>query len=284
MIPLFAALALLVPTLPVRASDHGDMGSLTPLGRSDARITDLHAFTRGDKLVLAVCIDPTIPRTVTQYSFPRDLELKIAIDRDSPVRFDDPEELRVYGGTIVDPAAIREDVVFTIFFPNGRPQVRATGLAGGTSRLKVFGGLRDDPFIRGPRIGRNVGAVVIEVPLEDVARKQSTLLLWTTSQVPEMRKTSADLAGRSLRSMMAENNAMNQLHPREHFTRLGLRPDVMIYDTSRPAAFPNGRELADDVVDLVGDPRVLVDDAPFPSANDVPFLTAFPWLSPPHQP
>jgi hypothetical protein len=56
----------------------------------------------------------------------------------------------------------------------------------------------------------------------------------------------------------------------------------MIYDTARPAAYPNGRALVDDVVDLVGDQRVLANDFPFPSANDLPFLNTFPYLAPPH--
>jgi hypothetical protein len=55
----------------------------------------------------------------------------------------------------------------------------------------------------------------------------------------------------------------------------------VIYDTALAASFPNGRELTDDVVDLVGDPRVLSNDDPFPSTNDVPFLGAFPYLAPP---
>ena len=60
------------------------------------------------------------------------------------------------------------------------------------------------------------------------------------------------------------------------------QPDVVIYNTALPAAFPNGRELVDDVVDLVGDPRVLMNDQPFPTANDVAFLTSFPYLAAPH--
>jgi hypothetical protein len=62
----------------------------------------------------------------------------------------------------------------------------------------------------------------------------------------------------------------------------GLLPDVMIYDLSKPAAFPNGRALTDDVVDLVGDPRLLANDSPFPSENDLPFLATFPYLAAPH--
>jgi len=85
--------------------------------------------------------------------------------------------------------------------------------------------------------------------------------------------------------MFKDNDAMNTLHPRKHFQNLGDPPDVIIFDTSLPAAFPNGRELTDDVVDLVGDTRVLANDGPpFPKKNDVPFLDVFPYLAPPHEP
>ena len=78
---------------------------------------------------------------------------------------------------------------------------------------------------------------------------------------------------------------MNTLHPRKHFQNLGVTPDVIIFNTSLPAAFPNGRELTDDVVDLVGDTRVLATDGPpFPKKNDVPFLDVFPYLAPPQEP
>ena len=83
--------------------------------------------------------------------------------------------------------------------------------------------------------------------------------------------------------MMPENDAFNQLQPRDHFKLLGAIPDVIIFNTAVPAAYPNGRKLTDDVVDLVGDPRITTTDGPtFPSANDVPFLETFPYLAPPH--
>lgn len=63
-----------------------------------------------------------------------------------------------------------------------------------------------------------------------------------------------------------------------------LAPDVILFDVLRPAAFPNGRDLTDDVVDLVGDPRPLSNDDPFPAENDVPFLDEFPYLAEPHTP
>jgi hypothetical protein len=149
-----------------------------------------------------------------------------------------------------------------------------------------FAGLRDDPFIRAPRAGRNVAAIVLEVPLANIVAQPRTLLIWATAQVEEMDGPQQEMAGRSLRSMFSEQNALNGLHPRDHMRVMGMRPDVMIYDTARAAAFPNGRALVDDVVDLVcslgGECRVASTDAPYPTTNDVAFLSYFPYLAPPH--
>lgn len=66
-----------------------------------------------------------------------------------------------------------------------------------------------------------------------------------------------EIAGRALRSMFPEQDFLNFLHPKDH----GDRPEVVIYDTEKPAAYPNGRALEDDVVDLAchferGMPRI----------------------------
>jgi hypothetical protein len=277
-------LALTTITGPqARAADHGDTPLLASIPRHDARLTDLHAFVRGGDLVLALSTNPAIPPGVIAYSFPSDLTLRIFVDNDSEVRFDDPGDLATYGGTVARPKKIREDVVFEIRFDDaGAPRLRLIGLPQpAADRIRLFAGLRDDPFVRGPRIGRNVASVVLEMPLDLVLAGEPTLLLWATSDVPDVEGRQAELAGRSLRSMFPENDPMNTLHPCFQATVLGAVPDVMIYDTSLPAAYPNGRELTDDVADLVGDPRILDTDAPFPGENDVPFLDAFPYLAPP---
>ena len=267
------------------ASDHGDTPLLVSMPRHDARITDLFAFLQGSDLVLILNSNPAIPRSAADYTFPADLMLAIHIDNDSDVRFDDPQDLATYGGTIVRPGEIKEDITLRFRFDTGRPVLQASGLPRQMmDGWTMFTGLRDDPFIRGPQIGRNIAAIVLQLPLRDVIDGQSTLLLWATSKVGVVEGPFQDMAGRSLRSQLPVNDLMNTLRPREHWTKLGLTPDVMIFDTSRPAAFPNGRLLTDDVVDLVGVPGVLATDAPFPSENDVPFLAGFPYLAPPHAP
>jgi len=274
--------ALLCSMVLVRRADHGDTPLLTSLARHDARITDLYAFERGGNLVLALCVDPTVAPDVSSYAFPSDLHLRVMIDNDSPVDFGDPDDLAELGGTVLDPHRIREDVVLDVTFRKGEPVLNTVGLrAPFRNQVQVFTGLRDDPFIRGPRIGRNVAAVVLELPLEAVVEEQSTLLIWGTSKVPGLRGPFQELAGRALRNQFPENDEMNTMHPCLHEKRTGKVADVIVYDTARAASYPNGRELADDVVDLVGDPRPLANDEPFPSENDVPFLTTFPYLAPP---
>jgi hypothetical protein len=94
--------------------------------------------------------------------------------------------------------------------------------------------------------------------------------------------------------MFEEQTALNFLHPKHHTQKTGFAPEVIIYDTdtAKPAQFPNGRALADDVVDLActspaKECRVFNQDnegPEGPSENDVPFLATFPYLAEPHPP
>ena len=271
----------------ISASDHSDAPRSGETTRQDGNLTDLHAFrTEHNTLVISLCADPAIPPSVARYLWSEDITFEFNIDVDSKVSSDDPLGM---GGTMLNPSKIKEDVRIRVHFhKDGKPHVQVHG-AGRLKRdleddMKFFAGLRDDPFIRGPRQGRNVVAIVLELPIEPLIKKQDTLLIWATSKVDGFQGPFQEIAGRSLRSMFPENNDLNGMSPEQVSKRLGVVPDVMIYDTSRPAAYPNGRALEDDVVDLVGDQRVLGNDAPFPSTNDKPFLTEFPYLSPPHDP
>jgi hypothetical protein len=286
--PLLAALAatilMFAPT--AHASDHGDTAVLKALQRHDARITDLHVFSEGDDLVLSLSVDPTAPLGTT-YVFPEDLKLGIFLDNHSDVT---ATGLLPFGGSVSDPAEIDADIAFVVTFARGRPKLRIYGGRMPRRHVRFFAGLRDDPFIRTPRHGKNVATVVIQVPLRKVTRRQPTLLIWATSEVDDFPGPRADLAGRALRSQFEVtaakigemmDNPLNVLHPADHFELLGTEPDVVIFDTSQPAVFPNGRRLTDDVIraldlDLPG-------EDPGNRENDVPFLNDFPYLAPPHE-
>lgn len=284
---LVMLVASMAPAQLSTAADHGDTPILINANRRDALITDLHIFIRNGNLVLSVCMNPAIPPDATSYTFASDLVVQIVINKSTPIGFEDAEDLATYGGTILDNVWVaKHDVELTFTFENpAAPLFKTNGIdISRLNEVQTFIGLRDDPFIRGPRQGRNVAAIVVEMPLDMVTPADSTILAWATSQVPTLTGPFQDMAGRALRSMFPENDQMNTLEPWQHATVMGVVPDVVILDTSRPVAYPNGRELSDDVVDLVGDPRVLMNDAPFPSTNDLPFLTEFPYLSPPHAP
>jgi len=289
------ALALMAAggCLVVYASDHGDVPAAGGITRQDANISDLHAFLSpsGENLVLALSTNVAIPPAATSYIFPSDVTFEINIDTDSPVTPNDPS---CDGGTVLDPKSIREDITFRVRF-SGDGQARVHRIDRGRRHDDVpdlagfFAGLRDDPFIRVPRDGRNVGAIVVEMPLASVVRSQSTLLIWATTKVEEFEGPFQDLVGRSLRSMFPEQAAMDTMFPRQHMSKGGAtRPDVMIFDTSMPAVFPNGRALTDDVVleaCLQGQEcRVFNSEArpPIPRENDADFLPTFPYLAPPH--
>jgi hypothetical protein len=277
-----ALLAMFAPG-PALAADHDDTPLLKTIPRHEARLSDLHVFVHDAHLVLTLCTNPAIPSGVTEYQFPSDLTLRLHLDNHSAVSFDDTDDLATWGGTILDPAHVGADVTFEVTFDEeGTPRLETSGVNGRyRDDIELFAGLRDDPFIRGPRLGRNVAAVCVSVPLEAVLGDTPTLLAWATSKVPDVHGPISEHAGRALRSQFAENLGLNAMRPRRHFTVLDTVPDVVILDTTQPCAFPNGRTLEDDVVDMVGDPRVTSTDAPFPSTNDVPFLDEFPFLAPP---
>lgn len=254
---------------PVKASDHSDTPLLVDEGRNDARITDLYVFTREEKLILIMCIDPSVPVGAVNYEFPSDVEYKFNIDNDTDVHSD---------GTLADPKNVHEDLTITVRFrEDGTADVKGP-------YLSFFAGPRDDPFIRGPRIGRNVAAMVVEVPLNAVIDESNTIVVWATAKVDGLPGKFQERFGSPFNSQIL--NELNTIEPKEDIKKLPVeQPDVTVINTALPSGFPNGRTLEDDVVDLVCPgfcDNVIASDAPFPSENDVPFLPEFPYLSPPH--
>jgi hypothetical protein len=282
------------------AADHDDTNALKTANRHDARVTDLHVFTVGSTIVFAVSTNPNIPKSASSYIFPSDLKVTISVDGHSGAKHNDAFNEAHYGGNIKKPNKIAADQTMTVTFDgSGAAHLNTTGFPGGLDGVDLFTGLRDDPFIRGPRTERNVGAIVLQADLRAFTTDQSTLLVWVNSEVPSSLGTIGDLGARALRSQFAANLSLNDYPPNQHQSVLGVYPDVLIFDTTRPATFPNGRALTDDAVDLVcgldegaGTCLFASDCAPSfgnpyacqPTTNDHPFLETFPYLAEPNPP
>ncbi len=288
-IQLFTLL-LLISTLSLLAgggadsmlgADHTDAPALAAAKRDDARLTDFHAFIRKGNLVLAESLNPAIPTSVSKYVFASDLTIQFNIDNHSQVSFDNPADVKTYGGTVLRPDQIKEDIVFTVTFNDrGDLQLNSRGLAQGASQsIRVFAGLRDDPFLVARWDSYNTASIVLEFPLSLVIKSQPTLLLWDTSKVPGFDGPFQDLDARALRSQ--GDNRLNTVHPSQHMMMFNVPPDVMILDTSKPVMFPNGRELTDDLSSIMANPPRPPDQW---RKNDVPFLDEFPYLGNPWPP
>ncbi len=293
---LIIAILFLSSALQAMGADHSDTALHVAEGRNDARITDLFAFTKGDNIVLILGVDPTVPGGATSYKFPTDVEYRFNIDNDSEVTAQ---------GTLVNKGDIQEDIVISIRFnDDGTAVINGDNKFGSIFSIpflvlfscassddvdiedaitNFFAGPRDDPFIRGPRIGKNVAAIVLEIPIDAVVKNNNPLLIWSTTNVDSFPGDFQERAGGPITSML--NDVLNFTHPNQDFENFGIEPDVLVLNTALPSGFPNGRALEDDVVDLVC-PRVcdniLENDAPFPSENDVSFLDDFPYLAPPN--
>jgi hypothetical protein len=299
---LVAGLSLSTQLLPALASDHTDTPLHVDTGRDDARITDFWSFTQQGRLVMIMGINPFLPAEVREYVFPTDVTYSFFIDRDSSVSFNDPVVKAAFGGTIDYPVRIREDIAINVTFDRwNRPQVEVVGRSPSEcerirERMRVFTGLRAEAFIFAPFINNNIGAIVIDIPLNEIKNNNDdALLLWTTTHVGDFTGLFQELAGRTLYSQFDEKLALNFIHPSQHRAALNVNPDVIVLDTRAISGFPNGRRIQDDIVDKVAalpapfnDPRAF--NLEFELAgfhadlNDIaPLPGAFPYLASPNR-
>ncbi|MEX2208513.1 MAG: hypothetical protein WEF50_20020 [Myxococcota bacterium] len=180
----------------------------------------------------------------------------------------------------------------------------------------VTAGLFDDPFIFPRFFRRNVVGVVASIPLDRVASRwpdgTAPIVLWATTHADGKQ---IDHDGRSLRTQLprfghlndkppsAQERAIARVHAEPTLVEALLGsivaplfahrhydsvPDVMIYDLRKPARFPNGRRLEDDVAKTLADAGetlllelAYAESREFPRAtrNDKEFRPDFPYLA-----
>jgi hypothetical protein len=244
-----------------------------------------------------------------------DYEYSLMIDLHTRVTFDHQQDKLRYGGTLPDSTTLAPDVTMS-FKLNNDASIREHAIDGlpGADAIKIWSGVRDDPFINPRFFGTNIIAIVLSVPRALFPAEQQDWIIWGKST---RNGRQIDHVGRSNRTMLPRFDVLNTLPPSEHVARLkrrhsdpnlienfdtirisplfGMRPydfvaDVMIYTTRFPAGYPNGRLLRDDVTLLtcqVGDCLLLeiafTDTAQWPrqTVNDKEFLSEFPYLAEP---
>jgi hypothetical protein len=185
--------------------------------------------------------------------------------------------------------------------------------------VKLFAGLRDDPFFfdlnafkaglafRNPGNnffkGLNASAIVLEVPASDLLASGKTAAgVWAVtskggSVIDRMGRPAvatvfipADKKDDFNNTKPADDVAMwkstlvaglNGLHSDPKLAD-ALLPDILTFDTSKPWGFLNGRQLQDDVID--GELQLITGNSAATDnvANDSTFLNEFPFVGSPN--
>jgi hypothetical protein len=296
------------------AADHLDAPGLTPPG-GDTRldITDVYAFQSPDNssnTVLIMGVSP-LAGVLSDGTFHPDALYEFAVDTNGDAKRD--LSYKVTFG-VPDGDGIQDIEVRRI--PGG-PAVVARGTTaqtiavagGGMVRADVF----DDPFFfdlaaflgaypfceapGGPAgstgddffAGLNVSAIVLEVP--SAALGSSTFGVWARTELDSQVDRMGRPAINTVFIPSASKNAFNTGKPR-HDARdfsqfLGpfagvLLPDILTVDTSSAAGFLNGRQLADDVIDIELGLIFGPGSSDCVDSNDVAFNTTFPYLADAH--
>ena len=276
---LLLAALIASPTAPARASDHADPTNLTD---PNANITGLFIFPQGDQYILIFNVrrsltDPK-PYDLSPYRY------TVNVDLTTGVTFTSEEDRARYGGTVLRPEQLHADVSITVRL-NDDTTVKGVEYKGlrNTDNIRVYTGVRDDPFIFPRFFAVNVISIVMSIPKNAFPDGQRDYVLWG---ITYKNGDISDYVGRAIRTQLPRFGVINTPPPNEHvkiltrtkkltdklynflkgnkewwskaladllqytfqIRKYDLVPDVMIYTDRYPPGFPNGRLLTDDVV------------------------------------
>ena len=318
-LPMLALLACMsYAGVASHGADHLDAPAISIDGRSD--INDIYIFnspSNSDNTVMAMTVNP-LAGILSPTTFNPNVAYEFNIDRNNDTRPDLTLVIR-FGRVGRDG---RQNLVVRYRFGDqeviagfGITGEDVALRGGGTLRADLF----DDPFffdLFGFQDGFNftgedffagfdVSAIVVEMPNERVSRRNS-VGLWARTRT---NGEQIDRMGRpAINTVVIPSGFKDQFNitePAEDFLNFGdvamatitdlsgdamfaaqitaiLLPDVLTFDRSQPSEFLNGRNLADDVIDielnLLTQGAVPTDGV---DQNDVPFLSVFPYLAPP---
>ncbi len=308
------AFALLVglAALPSRAADHLDAPGLTsPGGDTRLDINDLYVFqspTNSDDLVFIMTVNP-LAGVLNDGTFHPDAKYEFQIDNNGDAKTD----LRMKIGFDEPDDSGNQKVKFGLKGLKGKGMTGTTVDLGRVGRMQA--GVFDDPFFfdlnaflgnyafcsapGGPAgesgndffAGLNVSGIVVELPRRAIG--MGNIGVWARTVLDGEQ---IDRMGRPAINTVfipsGSKNAFNAGNPKNDVKDFGqflgpfagvLLPDILTVDTSSTAGFLNGRQLADDVIDI--ELQLITGDTAAGDcvdANDVPFSTSFPYLAPAH--
>lgn len=318
---LFVSTAALLPDIG-RASDHADPLWLAE-DEQEANITGLFFFPDGDRWIAILDVRRSLVGPPPYNLEP--FEYNIHFDFHTKLRFDNAEDTARYGGSIDTPEGIGPDATIRIRLGNDVSVKERSfkGLANAQD-IEVYTGVRDDPFIFPRFFDVNVITMAFSIPKSSFPAQAESWLVWATSNRAEGGEQ-IDHVGRSNRTQLGRFEILNTIPPSNHVAEIrekgGSRaevqkflsnwapplanlnqlsgffirhydavPDVMLFTTTRPPGFPNGRRLEDDVALLTcaqGDcplqENAFIDTTQWPrsTVNDKPFSNEFPYLAEP---
>jgi len=274
---LSLALFALAPRA-IRASDHADPINLK---EPESNITDLFFYPKGDQMILILDVRRALlaPEPYNLAPF----EYVVHMDLTTPVTYGNDSERARYGGTVANPERIHDDVTISLRL-NNDATLKEKSIKGlkNPDAIRIFVGVRDDPFIFPRFFKKNTIAMVMSIPMSSFPDGQQDWILWGSTYKSGKQ---VDHVGRSNRTQQARFDSLNTLPPSQHvpeimrllkkwndrFTfvnsfkepmlkaaagfiqyllqirKYDVVADVMIYTTRHPAGFPNGRFLTDDV-------------------------------------
>jgi len=281
ILPVLVLACLLLEPMQraAEASDHADPMILTdPFGN----ITGLFFFPKGDQMILVFNVKRALtapkPYKVEPYTY------VVHMDLHSKVTFDSAEDRARYGGTVPNPEGLKSDVTLTFHLNNDATlkDKKFEGLTNPES-IRVYTGVRDDPFIFPRFFKKNVISMVLSIPMSSFPPGQQDWILWGSVYKDGKQ---IDHVGRSNRTQLGRFDSLNPLPPTEHVPEImrlmkkttdwfntlnsyketvpaaglvqyvlqirkyDVATDVMIYTNRFPPGFPNGRQLPDDIVGL----------------------------------
>jgi hypothetical protein len=303
-----AAFVVGVSSLPSLAADHLDAPGLTsPGGDTRLDINDLYAFANNGTTVFIMTVNP-LAGVLNDGSFHPNASYNFQVDNDGDAKPDTSYRITFSG------SGSGQDVLVRQVPGKGGSAVQGQGqvgenislTSGGTFRAGVF----DDPFFfdlnaflgtNGRTFcdgsqndffaGLNVSALVLEVPSSNLGSQN--VGIWAST---ELGGSQIDRMGRpAINTVFIPAEAKNDYnsgqpkHDQRDFSQyLGafatvLLPDILTIDTGSTAGFLNGRQLADDVIDI--ELQIITGNAAAGDcvdSNDVAFSPTFPYLAPAH--